>query len=345
MTFGQDWGFGSSPQESNRVFEAYAEAGGNFLDTANVYTNGTSEKLVGEFVGPERSRFVIGTKYTGNQAPDDPNAGGNHRKNMVQSLELSLRRLGTDYIDLYWVHAWDEMTPVEETMSALHDLVQAGKILYVGVSDFPAWMVARANTLAELKGWAPFIALQIEYSLIERTPERELLPMAEALGLTVTPWAPLGGGVLTGKYGKKTNEQKRMDKFDYIPVSERNLRIAAEVEAVARQVDRPAAQVALAWLRGRGDTIPIIGARTRQQLTDNLGCLSLRLSDEQTRRLDEISAVDLGFPGEFLRRPMARQFVHGQTWPRIDRKGQVLVPGGPAASAAPAGAAQEAQAR
>jgi aryl-alcohol dehydrogenase-like predicted oxidoreductase len=324
MTFGEDWGWGSTKEESRRVFDTYAEAGGNFLDTANVYTNGTSEKLLGEFVASERPRFVIATKYTGSQRADDPNAGGNQRKNMVQSVELSLRRLGTDYIDLLWVHAWDQLTPAEETMRALDDLVRAGKVLYVGVSDFPAWLVSRANTLAELKGWSPFIALQIEYSLIERTPERELLPMAEALGLTVTPWSPLSGGILTGKYGKKSNEQKRMDKAAFRPLSERNLRIASAVEDIAGEIGCPPSQVALAWLRGRGDMIPILGARTRQQLVDNMGCLGVRLSAPQCRSLDEVSAVDLGFPTDFLKKPFVRQFIHGQTWERIDRRESAL---------------------
>jgi len=318
MTFGEDWGWGSSRQESQRVFDAFAESGGNFLDTANVYTNGTSENLIREFVGSRREQFVLATKYTGNRSADNPNAGGNHRKNLVESLEGSLRRLGTDHIDLYWVHAWDHFTPLEETMRGLDDLVRLGKVLYVGVSDFPAWMVARANTLAEWKGWSPFVALQIEYSLVERTPERELLPMAESLGLSVTPWAPLAGGVLTGKYNRDSQEEKRMDRTDYKAVSERNLHIAAEVQEVARQIGCTAPQVALAWLRTRGNVIPILGARRVQQLMDNLGCLDVTLSGEQLAHLDRVSAVELGFPMDFLRRPLARRFLHGNTWERID---------------------------
>jgi len=200
MTFGEEWGWGASREESRRMFDAFADAGGNFVDTANLYTGGTSEKFVGEFLKGRRERFVLATKYTLNMSPDDPNGGGNHRKNLVQSLDASLKRLDTDRIDLYWVHAWDGMTPLEETMRALDDAVRAGKILYVGISDAPAWVVSRANTLAELKDWSPFAALQIQYSLADRSPERDLLPMAKALDLAVTPWGVLGGGVLSGKY-------------------------------------------------------------------------------------------------------------------------------------------------
>src|ERR671930_520024 len=207
MTFGEEWGWGASKQDSRRVFDAYVDAGGNFIDTANNYTGGTSEKHVGEFIASDRNRFVLATKYTSNTRRGDPNAGGNHRKNMVQSLEASLKRLNTAYIDLYWVHAWDPMTPIEEMMRALDDMIRAGKILYAGISDAPAWIVSQANTLANLRGWNEFIAIQIEYSLIERTSERELLPMANALDLGVTAWSPLGGGVLTGKYEKKLSSK------------------------------------------------------------------------------------------------------------------------------------------
>ena len=194
MTFGEDWGWGSSKDESRQVLDAFLEAGGNFIDTANVYTNGTSETLLGEFLKGDRDRAVLATKYTNAMPGTDPNAGGNQRKNMMRSVEASLKRLQTDYIDLYWLHIWDKMTPIEEVMRAFDDLVRQGKILHAGVSDMAAWAVARANTLAELRGWTPFVGLQIEYSLIERTVERELLPMAEALGLGVTAWSPLAGG-------------------------------------------------------------------------------------------------------------------------------------------------------
>lgn len=206
MTFGKEWGWGASKEESRKIFDAYVDAGGNFIDTANIYTNGTSEKYVGDFASYDRERFVIATKYTSNTRAGDPNAGGNHRKNMVQSLEASLRRLNTDYIDLYWVHAWDQTTPIEEMMRALDDMIKSGKILYIGISDAPAWIVSQANTLANLKGWTEFSSIQIEYSLIERTSERELLPMANALDIGITAWSPLGSGVLTGKYNKSSNK-------------------------------------------------------------------------------------------------------------------------------------------
>ena len=206
MTFGKEWGWGASKEESRKIFDAYVDAGGNFIDTANIYTNGTSEKYVGDFASYDRERFVIATKYTSNTRAGDPNAGGNHRKNMVQSLEASLRRLNTDYIDLYWVHAWDQTTPIEEMMRTLDDMIKSGKILYIGISDAPGWIVSQANTLANLKGWTEFSSIQIEYSLIERTSERELLPMANALDIGITAWSPLGSGVLTGKYNKSSNK-------------------------------------------------------------------------------------------------------------------------------------------
>jgi aryl-alcohol dehydrogenase-like predicted oxidoreductase len=206
MTFGKEWGWGASKEESRKIFDAYVDAGGNFIDTANIYTNGTSEKYVGDFASYDRERFVIATKYTSNTRAGDPNAGGNHRKNMLQSLEASLRRLNTDYIDLYWVHAWDQTTPIEEMMRALDDMIKSGKILYIGISDAPAWIVSQANTLANLKGWTEFSCIQVEYSLIERTSERELLPMANALDIGITAWSPLGSGVLTGKYNKSSSK-------------------------------------------------------------------------------------------------------------------------------------------
>src|SRR6478672_8922059 len=208
MTFGDDWGWGAAKDESRKVYDAFREAGGNFIDTANSYTKGTSESFLGEFMKDHRQSMVLATKYSTAAAGTDPNAGGNHRKNMMQAVEASLRRLQTDYIDLYWVHIWDQMTPVEEVMRGLDDLVRQGKILYAGISDAPAWWIAQANTLAELRGWSAFIGLQVEYSLIERTVERELIPMAKALNIGVTAWSPLAGGVLTGKYhGRASSDQ------------------------------------------------------------------------------------------------------------------------------------------
>jgi aryl-alcohol dehydrogenase-like predicted oxidoreductase len=313
MTFGEEWGWGAAKEESKKIFDAYVNAGGNFIDTANRYTEGTSEKFVGEFIASERESFVVATKYTLFMRHGDPNSAGNHRKNMVQSLEASLKRLKTDYIDLYWVHAWDFITPVEEVMRALDDMVRAGKVLYVGVSDTPAWIISRANTLAMLRGWTPFVGLQIEYSLIERTPERDLLPMARALDIAVTPWAPLGGGMLTGKYHPKRakeSEAKRMAP-ESARLKERNMRIAEEVVKIAGEIGCSPAQVAINWVRQKeGVMIPIVGARKVSQIEDNLKSLDFRLEEEHIRRLNEISRIELGFPHEFLNRDYIKNLIY-----------------------------------
>ena len=314
MTFGEDWGFGASKEESRKQFEVFAKAGGNFIDTANVYTRGTSESFVGEFVKGDRDTFVVATKYSIATRFDDINAWGNSRKNLVQSVDASLKRLGLDRIDLYWVHVADFITPADELMRALDDVVRAGKVIYVGVSDTPAWQVAQANTLAELRGWSRFVGLQIEYSLIERTPERELLPMAEALGLAVTPWGPIGGGVLSGKYsvGWETPDSKRVAANRH-RFSERNMKIAGEVKAVANELGRSSSQVAISWAMGRGPhgTIPIVGARTSAQLEDSLGALDTVLTPEMLARLDAVSKIDLGFPHDFLARPSMARTLRG----------------------------------
>jgi aryl-alcohol dehydrogenase-like predicted oxidoreductase len=321
MTFGDEWGWGASQAQSAEIFHAFAEAGGNFIDTADVYTNGTSEKCVGELIGSRREYFVLATKYTNAVSGKDPNAAGNHRKNMIQSVEASLKRLRVDYIDLYWLHVWEFTTSVEEVMRALDDLVRTGKILYVGVSDTPAWIVSRANMLAALRGWTPFVAIQVEYNLIERSAERELLPMARALDLAVTPWSPLASGLLTGKYtaGGRPQSPRRLDKAAFKEISERNLAIAREADAVAAEVGRSSAQVALAWLRQQpGIMIPILGARTLDQIKDNMGCLDLTLSPEQIRRLEDVSRIDLGFPHDFITNPMVRGFAYGGMFEHID---------------------------
>jgi len=250
MTFGDEWGWGSPKAEAQRIYETYREAGGNFIDTANFYTSGTSERFLGEFIKGHRDSVVLATKYSNAAPGDDPNAAGNHRKSMMQALEASLKRLQTDYIDLYWVHIWDGITPVEEVMRGLDDLVRQGKVLYVGISDAPAWWIAQANTLAELRGWTQFVGLQIEYSLAERTVERELIPMSKALNLGVLAWSPLAKGVLSGKYhgegkadgGRMTNEGMK----EFLPEEQHATRIISAVKAVSEQVGRSMAQVALA---------------------------------------------------------------------------------------------------
>ncbi len=321
MTFGEDWGWGSDKEESRAVFRAFAEAGGNFLDTANLYTNGTSETLVGEFVKGDREKWVIATKYSLNTRPGDVNACGNHRKNLFQAVEASLKRLGTDYIDLLWLHIWDSLTPIEEVMRAFDDLVRMGKVLYIGISDSPAWIVSQANTLATLRGWTPFIGLQIEYSLKERTPERELLPMAKALNIGVTAWSPLGGGVLTGKYNQPHPVDGRLSMTDQpFQIFDRDLKIAETVLEIAREIGKSPAQVALNWLRNRPNPIiPIIGARKLSQLQDNLACVDFNLTGEQLQRLDNISAISLGFPHELLASQFVRDILLGGVAAQLDR--------------------------
>ena len=316
MTFGDDWGWGSAREESQKVYNAFREAGGNFIDTANIYTNGTSESFLGEFMKGHRESVVLATKYTNAAPGTDPNAAGNHRKSMKQSVEASLKRLQTDYIDLYWVHIWDQITPVEEVMRGLDDLVRQGKVLYVGVSDAPAWWIAQANTLASLRGWSSFVGLQIEYSLLERTVERELIPMAKALNLGVTAWSPLSSGVLTGKYhGHGSAESGRMSSDmmkEFMPEEQRTERVVAAVKTVADQVGRSMAQVALAWLRYRPvPVIPIIGARKLSQLKDNLASYDLSLSIDQLKTLDAASVIELGFPYEIYAKAMPRAVCYG----------------------------------
>ncbi len=318
MTFGEDWGWGASADESRKIFDAYAEAGGNFIDTANLYTNGTSEKLVGEFVASERDRFVVATKYTLMQRPHDPNSAGNHRKSMVHALEASLKRLNLDFIDLYWVHAADGVTPIDEMMRALDDIVRAGKALYVGISDMPAWQVAQANTLAELRGWSQFVGLQIEYNLIERTPERDLLPMARALDMAITPWGPLSAGILTGKYLEKDPDAARA-KGNQRRLTERNEKIVREVVKVAKDLGASPAQVAIRWLQQQpGAVIPIIGGRRVAQIEDNLKAGDLEIGDAHMAALHEVSKIDMGFPHEFLAGDRVRSLVRGDTWERVD---------------------------
>lgn len=324
MTFGEEWGWGADKAESKKIFDAYANAGGNFIDTANRYTEGTSEKYVGEFIAADREHFVLATKFTLFTRHGDVNASGNHRKNMVQALDASLKRLNTDYIDLYWLHAWDFTTPVDEVMRALDDMVRAGKVLYIGISDTPAWIVSRANTMAELRGWTRFVGLQIEYSLIERTPERELLPMARQLDIAVTPWAALGGGLLTGKYSSKSKDDspKRM-KEGSLRLNDKNMRIADTVIEIAEAVGCSPSHVAINWVRQQpGLMVPIIGARKFSQIEDNLKALDYALSDDQIQKLNDVSAIEMGFPHDFLTRDNIRDIVFGGTYDQIDNHRQ-----------------------
>lgn len=328
MTFGEDWGWGSSVAESEAILSRFLERGGNFLDTANVYTKGHSEKIIGDFIGRDRSRrdrIVIATKFFGNLYPGDPNAGGGGRKSILSACEQSLRRLQTDYIDLYWMHCWDKFTPIDETMRALDDLVRSGKVRYVGFSDTPAWKVAEAQTIARFRGWTPLIALQIEYSLLERTVEGELMPMARELGLGVTPWSPLRGGALSGKYTRQNAQQVKADRGERVTafLTDRGYAIIDELLKIARELKTTAAAIALAWVQGRpGVSSTIIGARRLDQLDQNLAALDAKLSAAHTASLDKLSEPALNFPAAFLR--VATMFAHGgatvngeasQPWP------------------------------
>jgi aryl-alcohol dehydrogenase-like predicted oxidoreductase len=300
MTFGTETGFGVDKDESRKVYDAFRTAGGNFIDSANVYAAGTSETFLGEFMATERERIVLATKYTGAMRGRDVNAAGNSRKNMMDSVHASLKRLNTDYIDLYWVHARDYLTPIDEVMRGLDDLVSQGKVLYVGVSDTPAWVVSQANTLAELRGWTRFVGLQIRYSLVDRTVERELLPMARAFDLAVTPWGIVGSGVLSGKYNKDSAAAGRAQ--DRGIVTERSLAIAAQVLEIADELGASASQVAIAWVRqGEGNIIPLLGAKTEAQLQENLGSLDVSLDEAQLSRLNDASSIQPGFPHDMLR--------------------------------------------
>lgn len=317
MTFGTEWGWGADYKQSKSQFEAFVKAGGNFIDTANRYTEGTSEKWLGEFIAWDRDKFVISTKYTLYDRMHDVNFSGNHRKNMMRSVQGSLKRLNTDYIDIFWVHVWDNTTPIEEIMRGLDDLVSRGMVHYIGISDTPAWIVSRANMLAELRGWTSFAGIQIEYSLLQRTGERELLPMAKALNMATTAWSPLAGGVLTGKYLK--GEQGRIIE-NSSKRSEKSNAITQEVVNIAEELGILPSQVALNWLRQRNQlVIPIVGGRTEQHLQDSLGCLSFTLSEAHIQRLDEISKPELGFPHEFLASNNVKDIMSGGTHTWLDK--------------------------
>ncbi|TQM36243.1 aldo/keto reductase [Pseudonocardia cypriaca] len=289
----------TDPGETRRIIDAYADAGGNVLDTASAYGDG--EELLGSVL-ERRDRFVLATKYTLSRDARDPNAAGNHRKNLVFSLEQSLRRLRTDYIDVYWVHVWDRHTPLEETMRALDDAVRTGKILYVGISDAPAWVVSRANTLAQWRDWTPFAGLQVPYNLLQRDIERELLPMAEAFGMSVAAWAPLASGRLAGG-------SRRADPGSLTP---RDEAAAAAVRAVADELGATAAQVALAWTRSRSPAVhPLVGVSSVEQLTENLGALDLVLPDDAVDRLEAAVGFERGFPADFIAECEPSPFVFG----------------------------------
>lgn len=319
MTFGNEWGWGADPETSERIMDAFVDRGGNFIDTANIYTKGHSEAIIGEWLArargaqgqvragnSKRDRLVIATKFMGNMYPGDPNGGGANRKSILAACEQSLRRLRTDYIDLYWMHFWDAFTPMDETMRALDDLVRAGKVRYLGFSDTPAWKCAQAQTQADFRAWTPLVALQIEYSLLERTVEGDLMPMAAELGMGVTPWSPLKGGVLSGKYSREKPpvEEGSRGSSPWVTnhLTERAFRIIDALQKVSREAGASVAQVALAWVIGRpGVASTIIGVRKLDQLDDNLKALDVTLRPEHLQALDEVSRPTLSFPHEFLK--------------------------------------------
>jgi aryl-alcohol dehydrogenase-like predicted oxidoreductase len=302
MTFGEDLGWGSSVEESQQIIDRFSELGGNFIDTANFYTRSHSEKIIGDHIGRDsarRDRLVIATKFSGNLYPGDPNGGGSGRKSIISACENSLRRLQTDYIDLYWLHNWDMHTPIDETMAALEDLVRAGKVRYLGVSDTPAWKIAEANVTARFRGWSAFIGLQIEYSLLERSVEQELVPMALELGLGITPWSPLKSGALSGKYTRHNAGQIKGDRGLFLDASlnEKTYAIVDELEVIAKAHDSTVARVALAWVLAQpGVTSTIIGARRLAQLEDNVKAFDVQLSSDELGRLDALTKPKFGFP-------------------------------------------------
>lgn len=318
MGFGTEWNWGCDKQLSQQIFDAYANAGGNFIDTANRYTEGTSEKFVGDFIAKDRDHFVVATKYSLRDRGGDLNFVGNHRKNMMRSVKDSLWRLNTDYIDLLWVHAWDGWTPTEEIMKGLEDLVSRGLVHYIGISDTPAWVVSQANTMSQLRGWNQFVGLQIEYSLLQRTVEAELMPMAKAFGMTVTPWAPLGGGVLTGKYLK--GDKGRLPESS-IRLGDRATSIAQKVVEAATQLGVSASQLAINWTRQNKNqsVIPIVGATKVSQVEDVLGCLNFEIPIDAMNQLNEVSKVELPFPQKFLTEGTVLDVLYGGMKDRVIR--------------------------
>ncbi len=320
MTFGENWGWGASKADSRLVFQRFMEAGGTFIDTSVNYTDGSSEAIVGECLTEfGREAFVVATKFTlTHPTATNPNSGGNSRKNMMQSVERSLKRLQTEYIDLYYLHAWDFMTPVEEVLRGLDDLVRAGKVLYIAISDTPAWIVAEANARAELMGWSRFVGLQVPYSLADRAVERAELLMAKHWDMAVMPWGLLEGGLLSGKFLNKVTEPTRINPAE-AQMSPRQEAIVKVVQAIAQETGHSMAQVAINWVRQqqRAQMIPIVGARTVKQLDDNLGVLGWQLTPEQMTRLEVVSKIDYGFPRDFLEGG-ARQYIFGSSFDTID---------------------------
>lgn len=305
--FGTGWGYGAEREEARRIFEGYADAGGNFIDTSDAYQFGESEALLGEFLAGRREQFVLASKYTfGAYRQELMLSAGNNRLAMRHSVEESLKRLRTDHLDLFWVHLPDSITPMEEIMRGLDDLVRSGKVIYIGLSNFPAWRIARGAAIAELRGWVPLAAMQIEYSLVERSADRELLPMARALGLGALGWSPLGGGLLTGKY--RRGEEGRAQHFRILihkEDSEQKKKIIDALHDLSTETGASMGALAIAWLTTQ-EVFPIIGPRTATQLADNVAAANLTLTEEQIQRLSQVSSISLGFPYSMANENRAR---------------------------------------
>jgi len=319
MGFGTEWQWGAEYETSKAIFDEFVKEGGNFLDTANIYTNGSSERFLADFIATERHHYVLATKYTlsDNRSNTNVNGAGNSRKNMMRSVEESLKRLKTDYIDLLYLHAWDALTPIEEVMRGMDDLVKQGKVNYVGFSDTPAWVVSSAQTMALLRGWAPLVAMQLEYSLMQRTPERDLIPMCQEFGISVIPWAPLAGGALTGKYimgdkGRLPETSQRLNA--------RNTQIVNEVIKIAEETGWKPSNIALKWcLQKTYSSIPVVGATKVKQIKENMECLALNLLPEHIERLNKASEIEKGFPHDFLLVEGTREVIYGGFDHRIVR--------------------------
>ncbi|MFN8417116.1 MAG: aldo/keto reductase [Cytophagaceae bacterium] len=322
MGFGPEWGWGADYETSKQVFDAYANAGGNFIDTANRYTEGSSEWYVGDFTKQDRDHFVVATKYTLHDRMGDPNFSGNHKKNLQRSVRESLKRLQTDFIDLLWVHAWDFTVRPDELMRALEDMIKSGQVTHIGISDTPAWIVAQCNTIAELRGWSAFTALQVEYSLLQRTPERDLIPMAKAFDMAITPWAPLAGGALTGKYLNAGETAPGRLKEGSARLNDYSKSVTQVVVDVANEIGVSPSHVAIQWTRQREETVvPIIGAKKPEQIIDSIEASKVILSPEQLKKLNEVSKIELGFPHDFLLQDGVKQLSYsGERQNIIDLK-------------------------
>lgn len=318
MTFGTDWGWGSDKTETKKIYDEFLKRGGNFFDTANIYTKGTSEKMLGELIGQDREEMVIATKYSLSEA-GKANQAGNHRKNMMQSVEASLKRLNTDYIDLYYVHAWDNTVHPEELMRNLEYLVASGKVLSIGLSDTPAWIMSKCNTIAEQRGWTPFAATQVEYCLSERTAEREIMPCTDGFDMTFCGFGPLGAGLLSGKYLYESDEPRRMDVRRSHRLNQHNLDLSQKLVDLSASWGFPASAVAIRWTMQKfKNASPIFGARSLKQMQENLSALDFELSKEQMTHLDEISEIGPNNPNDFLQLPRIKEILYGDQKDRIE---------------------------